>query len=984
MYPTAAVRIFRACILWKRVKEPPCYESCSRVAPAIGRFRLASLVFCVVEVLVSSLFLDLHQAAAQSAFAPGVNFVEDVLYDGLPVTAGIAFGPGERVFLAIKEGSIRVAVAGKLLPEPFVDISEIVNKSTDRGLLAVAVHPDFPVKPFIYAAYVYDPPGSNKDLREPRVARVVRFTADAARDYNVALPGSMEVILGKNSTAENMAPLVPEGAPNDPEAASCMTGLTMAGEPIEDCIPVDGLSHSVCELQFGSDGSLYASFGDGASYDGPSRVGLRVQNRNSMSGRVVRVDADTGLGLPDNPFYDPSKPTSNASRLWSHGLRNPFRMTLDPRTGQAYIGDVGTSYFEEVNVGKGGNFGWPCYEGGLIERAMQEGGDTTSLQQVGYRKDPRTQPFCQRMYDQGQSVVVPPIFTYRHKYDENKKDLGASITGVAFYSGTTYPAQYQGALFIGDYAQRWIRYVTFDNQRKPSVHDFATELGSMLGVVQLLPGPDTNIYAVYLDLKTKTSQIRRFRAGTGNNAPPVVIAAASPRAGDVPLVVSFRSDGTYDPDGKPLSYRWDFGDGTSSTEHNPQHVYTQAGTFNARLTVSEVEDPSNSTAANVTIRTGVTPPKIVIESPASDTQYAVGDVINLSGRAEGAGNISLSWSILQRHNQHEHLVTEIAGSSGAFQTEEHGDATAYDVCLLARDEADVTDQKCVLVTPKTVDYTFASSPVGATITYVDEGRDVLAPYLANPVVNSHQTIVAAAEHVGRSFERWSDGVTTRERLFVVGNEPQVFTAVYGNQPPLVSLKQPRFGRRLPAKVRFDARASSDPEGESLEFSWRFSDGTRARGPIVSKTFMRRGRYRVTLTVVDQGGMKSQKRFYVNVGVPQVTRRTGKPRLQLTGVHPAGCGTVESPCPVFVGRQSLPIRGSNLPRTGDGRRVFVIVETLEGGDWFRISRRALPASGRTQVSVSTISSGMSARLSLVVEEGGRSVSRSAYLHVRGEE
>ncbi len=849
MYKTGVFRILRTCIV----------------------------AFCSSQLFAGNPLFESQPALAQSAFAPGVNFIEDVVYDRLPVTAGVAFAPGERLFLAIKEGSIRIAVSGRLLQEPFVDISEIVNKSTDRGLLAVAVHPQFPVKPFVYAAFVYDPTGSNKDLQEPRVARVVRFTADAALDYNRALPGSMEVILGKNSTAENMAPLVLEGAPNDPEAASCMTGLTMAGAPIEDCIPVDGLSHSVCELQFGSDGALYAAFGDGASYDGPSRIGLRAQNLDSMSGRVVRVNAESGLGLPDNPFYDRARPSSNRSRLWSYGFRNPFRMTLNPSTGQAYIGDVGTSYFEEVNVGKGANFGWPCYEGGLRERSAQEGGDTTSLEQVGYRREPRTQPFCQQMYDRGQGFVVPPVFTYRHKYDANKKDLGASITGVAFYSGTNYPAQYHGALFIGDYAQRWIRYVTFDDRGKPSVKDFATELGSMLGVVQLVPGPDTNIYAVYLDLKTKTSQIRRFRSGTGTDAPPVVLATASPRVGDVPLVVSFRSDGTYDPDGKPLTYQWDFGDGESSTEPNPQHLYTQAGIFNVRLTVAEVEQPSNASVAKLTIRTGVTPPKLFIDSPAPDSQYAIGDIINLSGRAEGRGNITLTWSVLQRHNQHEHLVTEIAGPVGAFQTEEHSDATSYEVCLLARDEADVTDQKCILVEPRSIDYTFASSPVGATITYVDESRDVLAPYLAKPVVNSHQTIVAAAEHLGRPFERWSDGKTTRERMFVVGSEPQVFTAVYGNQAPLVSFKQPQVRKRLPAKVRFDARASRDPDGDPIEFSWRFSDGTRASGPLVSKTFARRGRYRVTLTVVDKRGMRTQRRFSVRVGMPQGTRRVSRPR-----------------------------------------------------------------------------------------------------------
>jgi hypothetical protein len=306
-------------------------------------------------------------------------------------------------------------------------------------------------------------------------------------------------------------------------------------------------------------------------------------------------------------------------------------------------------------------------------------------------------------------------------------------------------------------------------------------------------------------------------------------------------------------------------------------VYGQVGTFNAKLTVSEVNDPSTTTTANITIRTGVTPPKIFIDSPAPGARFSIGDAVNLSGRAEGKGNVTLTWSVLQLHNQHEHLVTEIPGPTGAFQTEEHSDDTAYNVCLLARDDSDVTDQKCVVVRPLATNYTFASSPVGATITYVDEGRDVLAPYLAKPVVNSYQTIVAAAEHLGRPFERWSDGVTTRERFFVVGKEAKVFTAVYGNQPPLVSFKQSRIGKRIPVKVKFDAGASSDPDGDHLRFTWRFSDGSRASGPVVLKTFTRRGRYRVTLSVVDKRGMRSQKRFFVAVGSSRVSRPGARSR-----------------------------------------------------------------------------------------------------------
>lgn len=157
------------------------------------------------------------------------------------------------------------------------------------------------------------------------------------------------------------------------------------------------------------------------------------------------------------------------------------------------------------------NFGWPCYEGGFLDRAQIEGEATSSVEQVGYRVHPRTIDACQAMYAFGQSYVRKPLFTYRHTYDATGKDLGCSITGLAFYEGTDYPSRFQGSLFFADYAQKFIRYLTLDPNGHPTMHEFAKEVGSNLGAVELLSGPDKNLYAVYIDLKSRTSEVRRFR-----------------------------------------------------------------------------------------------------------------------------------------------------------------------------------------------------------------------------------------------------------------------------------------------------------------------------------------------------------------------------------------------------------------------------------------------------------------------------------------
>ena len=78
----------------------------------------------------------------------------------------------------------------------------------------------------------------------------------------------------------------------------------------------------------------------------------------------MRIDPITGEGLSDNPFFN-GNPDANRSKVYQYGLRNPFRMSVDPVSGQLYIGDVGWTQWEEINAGNAGdNFGWPYYEGG--------------------------------------------------------------------------------------------------------------------------------------------------------------------------------------------------------------------------------------------------------------------------------------------------------------------------------------------------------------------------------------------------------------------------------------------------------------------------------------------------------------------------------------------------------------------------------------------------------------------------------------------
>ena len=385
---------------------------------------------------------------------------------------------GEQMFVAQKNGVVRVVEDGSLLSTPFIDISDQVNNASDRGLLGIAVHPDFESNPYVYLAFTYDPPevNQNTELAGPdgdgnRPSRVIRVTADASTDYTTAVPDSEAILLGKNSTWENIS---------RPDKNSTFnldippSGITPEGKNIQDYLATDSQSHSIGAVRFGTDGSLFVSNGDGTSYNKVDPRTVRVQDIDNLSGKILRIDPITGEGLADNPFYN-GDPDSNRSKVYSYGLRNPFRFTINPKTNEPFISDVGWTSWEEINTGRGVNFGWPYYEGGNGE----------SLRTNGYSELSEAQEF----YESGQSVT-PAISARSHE------DGAIAVIMGDFYTGETFPDRYDDALFFSDYGDDVVRYLTFDEAGDVDVNTFSDDVQ---GLVQLSTGPDSNLYYASLD-----------------------------------------------------------------------------------------------------------------------------------------------------------------------------------------------------------------------------------------------------------------------------------------------------------------------------------------------------------------------------------------------------------------------------------------------------------------------------------------------------
>ncbi|MGH2492145.1 MAG: PQQ-dependent sugar dehydrogenase, partial [Candidatus Limnocylindria bacterium] len=678
-----------------------------------------------------SIFRPLPAAAAPSTASFPQGFTQDVVTGGLVEPTAFAFTPDGRILVAQKSGVVRIVKAGALLPAPFIDIRDRVNDYFDHGLIGIAVDPAFATNGYVYLLYTYEDNAVN--YSGPKAGRLTRVTATG----DVAAPSTEVVLLGT------------------------VVGGSCNNYPIgADCIPSDDLSHSVGNIKFAPDGTMFVTTGDGSSFTTVDANALRSQNLDSLAGKMLHITT-TGAAAPGNPYWN-GDPTSNRSKVWAYGIRNSFRFNIRPATGTPFIGDVGWNDQEEINVGvAGANFGWPCYEGGFV--------------QTGYQSFPA----CQALY--AAESARAPLLSYGHATG------GAAVTGGAFYVGTVYPTQYQGAFFYGDYAQGFMRTLRLDagDALVPgSPASFATGTD---GPVDIESGPDQNLY--YLAINT--GELRRIRYVAGGNTPPTAVAAASPTNGLAPLAVSFSSAGSFDPDANPLSYSWNFGDSTpASTAANPSHTYTTNGTYTATLTVSDGLGGTGTATARVIV--GDLAPTATISAPSSALTYRVGDVITFAGSATDRedGNLppsSLTWQIVVHHCPqsacHTHFLLNASGSGGQFTVPDHGDDSYFELILTATDSVGLTGRASVSISPQTKQITIATSPVGLQVAY--DGTTGAAPLVRNSVVGSVHTLTAPSPQANATFASWSDG-GAQQHNFVVGTTNTTFTATF-NVVPSASL-----------------------------------------------------------------------------------------------------------------------------------------------------------------------------------------------------
>lgn len=368
--------------------------------PMLRLVRGVALLVAVLPVFARA-ELDVVDAFPELRFSPGLDAI-----------VGLATPPGRsnELFVTGQNGQI-FAITNLAAPTRtvFLDLSGNLFRagpSSEAGLVGLAFHPQYALNGEFFVHYTR----TNLITRKMHDT-VSRFRVDPANPSR-AEPSSEQALISQ-------ADVWPDRQGGD--------------------------------LQFGPDGYLYVSLGDGGGHGGI--LNAQRIDKDFFSG-ILRLDVDqrpgslaphphaalgTGYRIPpDNPYVGsrsfmgrPVSPNMVRTEFWAVGLRNPLRMSFDTLTGELYAGDVGEARVEEVDrIVRGGNYGWNYFEGTL--------------------------PFSGARPLAGK--LLPPLYQYAHSGGEASLQ-GRSVVGGLVYRGNRYP-ELQGKYVFGDRFSRRIWAIT--------------------------------------------------------------------------------------------------------------------------------------------------------------------------------------------------------------------------------------------------------------------------------------------------------------------------------------------------------------------------------------------------------------------------------------------------------------------------------------------------------------------------------------------
>ncbi|MGA5898472.1 ThuA domain-containing protein [Streptomyces venetus] len=580
----------------------------------------------------------------------------------------LAVLPDRSVLHTSRDGTLRLTdqggvtkVAGKIP----------VYSHDEEGLQGVGVDPDFKNNRAIYLYYAppLDTPagdapetGTAEDFKKfDGVNRLSRFTLNANGTLNKASEKKVIDVAASRGT----------------------------------CCHVGG------DIDFDADGNLYLSTGDDTNpfaSDGYTPIDDREgrnpafdarrssANTNDLRGKILRIKVaeDGSYTVPEGNLFAPGTEKTRPE-IYAMGFRNPFRMSVDDKTGIVYVGDYGpdagaadpkrgpAGQVEFAKVTKAANFGWPFCTGNNdayvdYDFATKESGEkfdcaapkNTSPYNTGLTDLPPAQA-AWIPYDDGsvpefgtgsESPMAGPVYRYDPGLDSSVK----------------FPEAYDGDFFAGEFGRRWIKRIEQNDDGSVAKINGFPWTGTQIMDMEF--GPDGALYVLDYGVSwfqgDENSALYRIENAEGGFS-PIAEVSADKTSGAAGLKVTFTGSAK-DADSPNLTYSWDFGDGTKGEGLNPTHTYKKAGTYTATFTAKDPE--GNTGNASTRIVVGNTEPKVKIDIPGNGTMAEFGKPVPFKVTVTDpeetidCSKVKVTYSL--GHDSHAHELTSEMGCEGTL------------------------------------------------------------------------------------------------------------------------------------------------------------------------------------------------------------------------------------------------------------------------------------------------------------------------------
>lgn len=572
---------------------------------------------------------ELDYSKAKSEFPPDANRFSKVAFvRGLDEPTEMTILPDLSILVTERKGGLKYydQKSGKLTEVAHFDVyhhTDIQGVNVEMGFMGIQADPDYADNHWVYVYY---------SPLEPSVDRLSRFQfkdgvwdmdseqviLDVETDRDICChtagsiafdaDGNLYVSTGDNSTPFNQ---------KDPE-----TGKTLA-KNLYGYAPIDDRE------------GFY-------NYDARRASG----NTNDLRGKILRIkmNEDGTYDIPEGNLFEKDNPKARPE-IYVMGNRNPYRISIDQKTGYLYWGEVGPDArndslqtrgpkgYDEVNQArKAGNFGWPYFVGDNF--AYWEYDFETGESLFAY--DPE-KPVNLSRHNTGMEELPPaqPAFIYYpYGVSEVFPNLGSggrnAMAGPVYYPDlyprdNRLPDYFTGKLFIYDWIRNWIKVVNMNEEGDLLRIDPFMPDEKFYNIIDMEMGPDGKLYILEYGTgwftKNDNSSLSVIEYNPGNRVPDAQLAV-SQKAGPVPFELSLDASSSSDPDQDPLTYRYYLNDQLLE-ETDRSHISQTIGEAGVYSVYVEVDDGRGGKVKSpmTTVITGNSRPEVKINLAGNSQFY---------------------------------------------------------------------------------------------------------------------------------------------------------------------------------------------------------------------------------------------------------------------------------------------------------------------------------------------------------------------------